>query len=215
MSAIHKLQNQAVKQEFKLNQFLTDKSKSSLSSSRFPERKILVLIDGANLDHACRQLQLQLDYQKFKKALIQTLVNQNLINLNDSHSFLDFRYYVGEDKDNQKQQRFLKRLTHFGYTIVSKPVIWQQGKPKANVDVELSLDFVSIGQSYPTIILCSGDGDYLKPVRQMQALGHQVIVNGLSSMTSQRLKETADFYLDLAQLKEQIVYQNPSYQLVA
>ncbi len=74
---------------------------------------------------------------------------------------------------------------------------------------------MSIGQSYPTIILCSGDGDYLKPVRQMQALGHQVIVNGLSSMTSQRLKETADFYLDLAQLKEQIVYQNPSYQLVA
>ncbi|MEA5537327.1 NYN domain-containing protein [Crocosphaera sp. XPORK-15E] len=213
VSAIHKLQNQVFKHEVKLN--LIDKSKPSLLNSGFRERNILVLIDGANFDHSCRQLKLKVDYRKFQQALIKQLVNQQVIKSKSSHLFLNFRYYIGEDQDNQQQQNFLKCLRHLGYTIVSKPMIWQQGKPKANVDVELSLDLVQLGRYYQTIILCSGDGDYLKPVRQMQTLGRQVIVLSLSSMTSQSLKETADFYLDLAQIKEQIFYQNSSHPLVA
>lgn len=159
-------------------------------NSPLGNNRVAIFIDGANLYHSATQLGLEPpDYEH----LLTFFKGQ-------FSSFQAF-FYTGINPTNQHQKKFLLRLQHLGCKIVTKEIIKRaDGSRKANLDVELALDFVELANTYDTAILVSGDGDFAPAIERIQRLGKRVEVVSYRTTTSQKLLELADDYLNLETL---------------
>ncbi|KKR50319.1 MAG: hypothetical protein UT84_C0012G0022, partial [Candidatus Curtissbacteria bacterium GW2011_GWA1_40_16] len=96
---------------------------------------------------------------------------------------------------------FFDALGKAGIEIRSKPLqIFLGGAKKADWDVGLAIDAVIMAPKLDSIILLSGDGDYVPLVKYLQNThGCQVEVVAFGKSASARLIEAADDFLDLDQ----------------
>ena len=94
-------------------------------------------------------------------------------------------------------QRFVEPFLDRGFKIVTKPLKrFQDGSIKANVDIELALDVVTMCDRLDIVCLVSGDGDFEKLVELVQGKGIRVEVVSFGSSTAGNLKNAADAFID-------------------
>jgi uncharacterized LabA/DUF88 family protein len=155
--------------------------------------RVAVFIDGANLFYAAMQLNLEVDYAKLLRCLVK---NRNLVRA---------YFYSACDSTNEKQQGFLLWMSRNGYRVVSKELIqFPDGSKKANLDVEIAVDMLTLARYCDTVVLLSGDGDLAYAVNSVAYKGVQVEVVSLTSMTSDTLINVADSFTDLEEIREEI-----------
>ncbi|MBE9188284.1 NYN domain-containing protein [Microcoleus sp. LEGE 07076] len=155
--------------------------------------RVAIFIDGANLFYAIQELGIRIDYTKFLKLLV-----------GDDNLFRAF-YYTGVEAADEKQHGFLLWMRHHGFRVVSKPVLQRpDGSKKANLDVEMAMDIVSLAGQYDTVVLVGGDGDLACALDKVSAQRARVEVVSLRSMTSEALIDVADSYVDLEEIKGKI-----------
>jgi uncharacterized LabA/DUF88 family protein len=73
---------------------------------------------------------------------------------------------------------------------------------KADWDVGITIDAVKIAQSVDTIVLASGDGDFLQLVEYLKNQGKRVEVMAFGRSSSLRLKEVVDEFIDIEENPE-------------
>jgi uncharacterized LabA/DUF88 family protein len=118
-------------------------------------------------------------------------------------------FYTGVDRNNEKQQGFLLWMRRNGYRVVTKELTQlPDGSKRANLDVEIAVDMLSLVRWYETAVLVSGDGDLAYAVNAVSYQGARVEVVSLRSMTSDQLINLADRYIDLESIKDQIKKTN-------
>ncbi len=155
--------------------------------------RVAIFIDGSNLFYAALQLGIEIDYTKL------------LVRLTASSRLLRSFFYTGVDRANEKQQGFLLWMRRNGYRVITKDLVQlPDGSKKANLDVEIAVDMLSLAGTYDTAILVSGDGDLAYAVNAVSYKGVRVEVVSLRSMTSDSLINVADRYVDLEQIKDEI-----------
>ena len=155
--------------------------------------RVAIFIDGSNLFYAALQLGIEIDYTKL------------LVRLTGGSRLLRAFFYTGVDLTNEKQQGFLLWMRRNGYRVVAKELVQlPDGSKKANLDVEIAVDMMSLVGAYDTAILVSGDGDLAYAVDAVSYRGVRVEVVSLRTMTSDVLINVADRYIDLDQVKEDI-----------
>jgi uncharacterized LabA/DUF88 family protein len=155
--------------------------------------RVAIFIDGSNLFYAALQLGIEIDYTKL------------LVRLTASSRLLRSFFYTGVDRANEKQQGFLLWMRRNGYRVITKDLMQlPDGSKKANLDVEIAVDMLSLAGTYDTAILVSGDGDLAYAVNAVSYKGVRVEVVSLRSMTSDSLINVADRYVDLEQIKDEI-----------
>jgi uncharacterized LabA/DUF88 family protein len=155
--------------------------------------RVIVFIDGANLFYAAMQLELEIDYTKLLRCLTE------------GRSLIRAYFYTGVDRTNEKQQGFLLWMRRNGYRVVSKDLIqFPDGSKKANLDVEIAVDMLSLCHYCDTMILLSGTGELSYVVNSVAYKGTRVEVVSLPSMTSESLLSVADQFVDLTTLKPSI-----------
>jgi len=71
------------------------------------------------------------------------------------------------------------------------------GLKKADWDVGITVDAIRIAPSVDTIILASGDGDFLQLIEYLKNQGKRVEVMAFSRSASSKLKEAADEFIDI------------------
>ena len=71
------------------------------------------------------------------------------------------------------------------------------GSIKANVDIELALDVITMADRLDVAVLASGDGDFQHLVEVLQSRGVRVEVAGLGNSVAGNLKNAADRYIEL------------------
>jgi len=155
--------------------------------------RVAIFIDGANLFYAIQELRIRIDYTK----LLALLVGKDTL----------FRavYYTGAEAADEKQRGFFLWLRHHGFRVVSKPVLQRpDGSKKANLDVEMAMDIVSLAGQYDTVVLVGGDGDLACALDKVSDQRARVEVVSLRSMTSEALIDVADCYVDLEEIKGKI-----------
>lgn len=167
----------------------------------FPNKKrhqrIAIFIDGANLFYAAMHLNLEIDYTKLLRYLTK------------ERQLLRAYFYTGIDSANEKQQGFLLWMRRNGYRVVSKELIaLPNGSKKADLDVEIAVDMMTLARYCNTLVLLSGDGNLAYAVDAISYRGVQVEVVGLGSMTSESLIRVADSYTDLDLIKQNIQKKN-------
>src|SRR5215212_6530546 len=155
--------------------------------------KITIFIDGNNLFHAARSVGVEIDYAK-------------LLNfLRGNSDLLRAFFYTGVDEKAERQQGFLLWMRRNGYRVVEKELkTYADGTKKANLDVEIAVDMLSLADKYDTAVLVSGDEDFSYAINAVAYKGVRVELAGFRANTSPRLIDVADQFIELDSHVEEI-----------
>lgn len=170
-------------------------SRAQLSGSSDVSKldRVVILVDGSNLFYAASQLNLEIDYARLLAYLTK---NRRLVRA---------YFYTGVDRSNEKQQGFLHWMRRNGYRVVTKDLVQlPDGSKKANLDIEIAIDMLTLAAYCDTIVLLSGDGDLTYAMNQISYQGVQTEVVSLRSMTNDTLINVADSYIDLETIRQAI-----------
>lgn len=158
-------------------------------------QRVNVFIDTQNIYHSAKNLyNSKVDFKK----LIEILVgDRELVN-----SFA----YVIRSEFISKEIDFFEALVKQGIHLRIKELqIYPDGAKKADWDVGITVDVIKFSKLVDVVILVTGDGDFYHLIEYLQNQGKQVEVAGFPQTTSVKLKELADFYYDLNELKNLIL----------
>src|SRR3954465_14115180 len=170
------------------------------SSWEFGHRgRVAVFIDGNNLFHAARFHNIDIDYNKLLRVL-----------LGDGRLLRAF-FYTGVDVGAERQQGFLLWMRRNGFRVIHKELkTFYDGTRKANLDVEIAVDMLSLAGRYDTAVLVSGDEDFVYAVNAVAYKGCRVEVAGFRSNTAPKLIDVADYFIDLGEIADK-VRKEPSH----
>jgi uncharacterized LabA/DUF88 family protein len=155
--------------------------------------RVAVFIDGNNLFHAARFHNIDIDYNKLLRVL-----------LGDGRLLRAF-FYTGVDVGAERQQGFLLWMRRNGFRVVQKELkTFYDGSRKANLDVEIAVDMLSLAGRYDTAVLVSGDEDFVYAVNAVAYKGCRVEVAGFRSNTAPKLIDVADYFIDLGEMADKV-----------
>ena len=154
--------------------------------------RVAVFIDGNNLFHAARFHNLDIDYNKLLRVLTWRW-----------SALKRAFFYTGVDAGAERQQGFLLWMRRNGFRVVQKELkTFFDGTRKANLDVEIAVDMLSLAGQYDTAVLVSGDEDFVYALNAVAYKGCRVEVAGFRSNTAPHLIDVADFFIDLGDIAE-------------
>src|ERR1700737_2209828 len=165
----------------------------------YPQERIAIFIDGANLYSAARGLGFDIDYKR-------------LLDLFRSKGRLirAFHYTaLMEDQEYSPIRPLVDWLDYNGYTMVTKPTkeytdAMGRRKIKGNMDIELAIDVMEMAQHLDHIVIFSGDGDFRRLVEAVQRKGVRVTVvstvRSVPPMVADELRRQADNFVELQDL---------------
>ena len=97
-----------------------------------------------------------------------------------------------------EEKKFFAALEKSGYEVKSKDLqIFPGGAKKGDWDVGITMDMVQMMAKLDTIVLVSGDGDYVDAINYLKANGTRVEAVAFGRSTSAKLKEVVDDFVDL------------------
>jgi uncharacterized protein (TIGR00288 family) len=165
-----------------------------MNVQKHKEQRIAVLIDVQNMYHSAKNL-----YQakvNFSEILKEAISGRKLIRA--------FAYVVKTKTGEEKP--FFEALTKLGFeTRVRDLQEYYGGLKKADWDVGITIDAVKVSQSVDTIILVSGDGDFLQLIEYLKNQGKRVEVMAFGRSGSSKLREVADEFIDLEETPEKFL----------
>lgn len=166
--------------------------------------RVAFFIDGANFYQTARNLNVDIDYRR----MLTSFVGEAYL--------LRAHYYtaMADDQEFSSLRPLIDWLDYNGFQITTKPMReftdnnGQKRRVRPSLDVDLTVDAMTLGDSVNHIVLLSGDGQYLALVEALQRKGVKVtVVSSLKttpSMVSDDLRRTADHFLDLADLTDRL-----------
>ncbi|MDG5775883.1 NYN domain-containing protein [Haloarculaceae archaeon H-GB2-1] len=152
-----------------------------------PGQRVAVLADAQNLYHTARSLYTRnIDYA----ALLDECVR-------DRQLSRAIAYVIKANAPDE--ETFFDALEDIGFeTRIKEIKTFGDGSKKADWDVGMSLDAVSLASHVDTIVLCTGDGDFSRLCRHLQHEGVRVEVMAFGESTAEELIAAADDFLDLS-----------------
>src|SRR5437870_9291586 len=129
----------------------------------YPEERIAIFIDGANLYSAARGLAFDIDYKR-------------LLELFSTKGRLIRAFYytaLAEDQEYSSIRPLVDWLDYNGYTMVTKPTkeftdALGRRKIKGNMDIELTVDAMRLVEHLDHVVVFTGDGDFRALVGALQ-----------------------------------------------
>lgn len=174
--------------------------------------RVALFIDGSNFYHTIRDLGLHVDYRR-------------LLSYFSKRGELVRAHYYTALLDHSQSPDWLVRLTDWlaynGYRVVIKrakvarrPTTDDDGntqwisETKGDVDIEITVDMLDLVAHCDTMVLCSGDGDFLYLIKALQRRGCRVIVLSSEqtedSTVADELRRQSDRFIDLVSIAEEI-----------
>jgi hypothetical protein len=92
-----------------------------------------------------------------------------------------------------------------GFRVIQKELkTFYDGSRKANLDVEIAVDMLSLAGRYDTAVLVSGDEDFVYAVNAVAYKGCRVEIAGFRSNTAPKLIDVADYFIDLGEIADRV-----------
>jgi len=150
------------------------------------EQRAAVFIDVQNMYHSARNLHGA--RVNFKNVVDAAVANRKLI-----RSFA----YVVRTKTGEEKPFFDALIKEGIETRVKDLQEFYGGAKKADWDVGMAIDAVRTADIVDTVVIVSGDGDFIPLVDYLKGRGRRVEVVAFGRTASQKLKEAADDFLDI------------------
>jgi uncharacterized LabA/DUF88 family protein len=158
------------------------------------EQRIAVLIDVQNMYHSAKNLyQAKVNFAEILKVAIS------------GRKFIRAFAYVVRTKTGEEKP-FFEALTKLGIeTRVKDLQEYYGGLKKADWDVGISIDAVRIHPTIDTIVLVSGDGDFMQLIEYLKNQGKRVEVMAFGKSASSKMREVVDEFIDLEESPEKFL----------
>jgi uncharacterized LabA/DUF88 family protein len=152
------------------------------------EQRVGVFIDTQNLYHCARNL-----YKarvNFGAVLKDAVAGRKLVRA--------VAYVITTEAGDEKN--FFEALGKLGIETKTKDLqIFAGGSKKADWDVGLAVDAIKMSPRLDSVVIVSGDGDFVPLVEYLQTGGVQVEVVSFGKSTSGKLREAVDDFVDLSE----------------
>ena len=152
------------------------------------EQRVGVFIDTQNLYHSARNL-----YKarvNFGAVLKDAVSGRKLVRA--------VAYVITTEAGDEKN--FFEALEKLGIETKTKDLqIFSGGTKKADWDVGLAVDAIKLSSRLDSVVIVSGDGDFVPLVEYLQSIGMQVEVVSFGQSTSGKLREAVDDFVDLSE----------------
>ncbi len=162
-----------------------------------PDQRVAVFIDTQNMYHSAKHLyNRKVSFANLVEAAVGPRILVRAI------------AYVAKSKDNV-EQAFFEALQQQGIELKIKDVQeFASGAKKADWDVGMAVDAISLSPKVDVVVLATGDGDFVPLVEYLK--GHGVIceVVAFKESTNARLREVADSFLDLSSEPDRFLIQD-------
>ena len=159
-----------------------------MSVIKHKEQRVGVFIDTQNLYHSARNL-----YKarvNFGAVLKDAVAGRKLV--------LAVAYVIATEAGDEKN--FFEALQKLGIETKTKDLqIFAGGTKKADWDVGLAVDAIKMSSRLDSVVIVSGDGDFIPLVYYLQTIGLQVEVVSFGQSTSGKLREAVDDFVDLSE----------------
>jgi uncharacterized LabA/DUF88 family protein len=157
-------------------------------------QRVAVLADSQNLYHTAHSLHSRnIDYT----ALLEAAVN-------DRELVRAIAYVIRAD--SPEEESFFEALRDIGFETKIKEIkTYGDGSKKADWDVGISLDAVTLADHVDTLVLCSGDGDFSRLCSHLRHEGVRIEVFGFAESTAAELVEAADSFVDMGENSERFL----------
>lgn len=151
-------------------------------------QRVALLIDVQNLYHSAKNLYgARVNFG----AILKLAVSQRVL-------IRAFAYVVRTKTGEEKA--FFGALKTLGFeTRVRDLQEFYGGLKKADWDVGIAVDAIRISSSVDTIVLASGDGDFLQVVEYLKNQGKRVEVIAFGKSASSKLIKSADEFTDIGE----------------
>jgi len=168
-----------------------------MTKIKHPGQRVAILIDVQNLYHSARNLyNSRVNFSEILKLAVS------------KRTLIRALAYVVRTKTGEEKP-FFEALTKLGIeTRIRDLQEFYGGMKKADWDVGISIDAIRVAPNVDTIVLASGDGDFIQLVDYLKNQGKRVEIIAFGKTTSARLKETADEFIDLGETLETSLLKN-------
>ncbi|SNZ06876.1 Uncharacterized conserved protein, LabA/DUF88 family [Persephonella hydrogeniphila] len=185
------------------------KKKETKIVYRYPNEKVVIFIDGGNMFHATNALKLKINYKK----LVEILRKDRWL--------LRAYFYTGIPSGDlpkevreqlKKQMGFLKELQNIGIKVKTMPLKkTPEGYIEKGIDILIATDMISLAfkNAYDTVVLVSGDSDFVPVVEKIQELGKRVENASFKKTSSYELRRVCDEFILLDNIKHR--FTTPLY----
>lgn len=152
--------------------------------------RVGIFVDVPNVMYAAERLRVAIDFGKLLKFLVR---GRQMVRASAYAPISD------DPAAPLETQRFVQPFVGLGYRIVTKPLKrYADGSMKANFDVELAIDVLSMSDRLDVVTLVSGDGDFRRLVDLVASKGVRVEVVAFGQSTAAELRAVADEYIDIS-----------------
>jgi uncharacterized LabA/DUF88 family protein len=163
-----------------------------MSIIKHSDQRVAVFIDTQNLYHSAKNL-----YNtkvNFGAVMQESLGKRKLIRA--------IAYVITTEAGDETQ--FFEALTKLGIETKTKDLqVFYGGSKKADWDVGLAVDAIRIAPKVDTIILATGDGDFVPLVTFLKEhFGVQVEVISFGRSSSTKLREACEDFIDMCEEPE-------------
>ncbi|MBW2980565.1 NYN domain-containing protein [Candidatus Woesearchaeota archaeon] len=150
-------------------------------------QRVGVFVDVQNMYYSARNI--YKSKVNFKELLTEAVDGRTLIRA--------LAYVIKADVKEEKN--FFDALRNIGYEVKSKDLqTFIGGMKKGDWDIGIAMDMIELAPKLDTVILVSGDGDFVDLVQHLKrAMGCRVEVIAFGKSSSSKLRENADEFTDL------------------
>ena len=150
------------------------------------EQRVGVFIDAQNLYHSAKNL--------YKARVNFAGVLEGAVE--GRHLIRAIAYVI--TTESGEEQGFFEALENMGIETKTKDLqIFFGGAKKADWDVGLAVDAIRLAPKLDTVVIASGDGDFVPLVEYLKNTGVQVEVLSFGRSSSSKLIEATDDFVDL------------------
>lgn len=152
-------------------------------------QRVGIFIDTQNLYHSAKNL--YKSKVNFGAVVKEAVAGRNLIRA--------IAYVIRTESEEEKG--FFDALNKLGIETKVKDIrIFAGGAKKADWDIGMAIDAIAMGQKLDTVILATGDGDFVPLVEYLKyTYGVQVEVIAFGKSSSGQLREAADDFIDICE----------------
>lgn len=152
-----------------------------------PDQRVAIFIDTQNMYHSAKHL---FGARVNFPAVVAAAVGDRRV--------IRALAYVAKSKTGE-EQAFFEALTQNGIELKMKDVQeFASGQKKADWDVGMTVDAMTIASKVDVVILVTGDGDFVPLIEHLQNSGLLCEVVAFEASTNAKLKEVSSSFLDLA-----------------
>lgn len=168
---------------------------------RNKNQRVVVLVDVQNLYYSAKHLyKAKVNFKNLLDAAVSRRILTRAI------------AYVIKTDYYQKEREFFEALNKSGFEVKEKDLqIFPGGAKKGDWDIGITMDAIRLAKKVDSIVLISGDGDYVPLVKYIQqSEGCLLEVFAFGRTSSKDLIEVADDFINIEDYKDLFLIKSSS-----